>query len=188
MDNKLLVSARSLCSLPLSTCMFTKWKHCAQNKATLRTLADRKARAHVHHPTRRSLTTGWRLSLSLWQVQGKNSMREDGCNGPSGCEVVKTPRARFPAGSGSGFGPVGEGWTTKRSWEDHAGVATRQCGGQATRPWRRATPRRDRAPTFGSAATDSRGEQTPGGAEEPRQRGTSETSGGAKAGNGGRLV
>lgn len=81
--------------------------------------------------TRRSLTTGWRLNLSLWQVQGKNSMRDDGCNGPSGCKVVKTPRARFPAGSRSGFGPVGEGWTTKgrgritRSWQ-HGSVAARQ--------------------------------------------------------------
>jgi len=47
--------------------------------------------------------------LSLRQVQGKNSMREDGCNGPSGCKVVKTPRTMFSAGSRSGFGPAGEG-------------------------------------------------------------------------------
>jgi len=95
------------------------------------------------------LTTGWRLNLSLRQVQGKNSMREDGCNGPSGCKVVKTSRTGSPAGSWFGFGLASKGWMMRgrgritQSWQHGSAVALERDPGGAR------TPRRDRAPAFG---------------------------------------
>jgi hypothetical protein len=103
--------------------------------------------------SRQELQEGGRVQRPVWFARSSR-LRGPGCQ-----QVVGRVSARsVKAGS-------------ERSREDHEAVATRQRCDQATRPWRRATPRRDRAPAFGSAATDSRGEQTPGGAEAPRKRG-----------------
>ena len=146
----LWITRSCVCVRRLFSALFHSHAHTVETLCrNLGTATDGKAIDKMHDPTRRSLTTGWRLNLSSWQVRGKNSMREDGCNSPSGCKVVKTSRTGSPAGSWFGFGLASKGWMMRgrgritRSWRRGSAVALERDPGGAR------TPRRDRAPAFG---------------------------------------